>query len=58
MNKSELETKSYQQLFELFYRSGGVIDVNHYATSDELIDAILIGKKLLGGFAEDKDVLY
>lgn len=58
MNKSELETKSYQQLFELFYRSGGVIDVNHYATSDELIDALLTGKKLLGDFAEDEDVLY
>lgn len=58
MNKSDLETKSYQQLFELFYQSGGVIDVNHYASSDELIDALLTGKKLLGGFVENEDVLY
>lgn len=58
MNKSDLETKSYQQLFELFYQSGGVIDINHYASSDELIDALLIGKKLLGGFVENEDVLY
>lgn len=58
MKKSELETKSYQQLFELYYQSGGNIDVNHYATRDELIDALLSGKKLLGGFVKDKDVLY
>lgn len=58
MKKSELETKSYQQLFELYYRSGGNIEINHYATSDELIDALLSGKKLLGGFTEDEDVLY
>lgn len=58
MNKSELEEKTYQQLFELYYRSGGNIDVNHAATKNELIDALLSGKKLLGGFVEDKDVLY
>lgn len=58
MKKSELETKSYQQLFELYYQSGGNIQINHYATSDELIDALLSGKKLLGGFIEDEDVLY
>lgn len=58
MNKSDLETKSYQQLFELFYQSGGVIDVNHYASSDELIDALLTGNKLLGVFVEDENVLY
>lgn len=58
MNKNDLETKSYQQLFELFYQSGGVISINHNATSDELIDALLTGKKLLGGFVEDEDVLY
>lgn len=58
MNKSDLETKSYQQLFELFYQSGGVIAVNHYASSDELIDALLSGKKLLGDFTENEDVLY
>lgn len=58
MKKSELETKSYQQLFELYYQSGGNIQINHYATSDELIDALLSGKKLLGGFTEDEDVLY
>lgn len=58
MNKSDLETKSYQQLFELFYQSGGVVDVNYYATSEELIDAILTGKKLLGGYVEKEDVLY
>lgn len=58
MNKSELEKKSYQQLFELFYQSGGRIDLNHYTTSDELIDALLTGKKLLGGFVENEDVLY
>lgn len=58
MKNNELETKSNQQLFELYYRSGGNIDVNHYATRDELIDALLTGKKLLGGFVEDEDVLY
>lgn len=58
MKKSELETKSYQQLFELYYQSGGNIQINHYASSDELIDALLSGKKLLGGFTEDEDVLY
>lgn len=58
MNKSELEKKSYQQLFELFYQSGGVIDVNHYVTADELIDALLTGKKLIGGYVEKEDVLY
>ena len=58
MNKSELEKKSYQQLFELFYQSGGKVDLNHYTTNDELIDALLTGKKLLGGFVENEDVLY
>lgn len=58
MKKSDLETKSYQQLFDLFYQSGGSIDINHRTTSDELIDALLTGKKLLGGFVEDEDVLY
>lgn len=58
MKKNDLETKSYQQLFELFYQSGGRIDINYNATSDELIDALLTGKKLLGGFVEDEDVLY
>lgn len=58
MNKNDLEKKSYQQLFELFYQSGGVIDVNHYVTTDELIDALLTGKKLLGGYVENEDVLY
>lgn len=58
MNKSELEKKSYQQLLELFYQSGGKVDLNHHTTSDELIDALLTGKKLLGSYVEDEDVLY
>lgn len=58
MKKSELESKSYQQIFELYYQSGGNIEINHAATKNELIDALLSGKKLLGGFVEDKDVLY
>lgn len=58
MKKDDLETKSYQQLFELFYQSGGRIDINYNATSDELIDALLTGKRLLGGFVEDENVLY
>ena len=58
MNKSELEKKNYQQLLELFYQSGGKVDLNHYTTSDELIEALLSGKKLIGGFVEDEDVLY
>lgn len=48
MKKSDFESKSDQQLLDLYYQSGGNIDVDHYVTRDELIEALLSGNKLIG----------
>ena len=48
MKKSDLEKKSDDQLYDLYFQSGGKIDVDHYVTRDELIEALLSGNKLIG----------
>lgn len=48
MKKSDLEKKSDDQLYDLYFKSGGKIDVDHYVTRDELIEALLSGNKLIG----------
>lgn len=48
MKKSDLEKKSDDQLYDLYFQSGGNIDVDHYVTRDELIEALLSGNKLIG----------
>lgn len=48
MKKSDLEKKSDDQLYDLYFQSGGKIDVDHYVTRDELIEALLSGNKIIG----------
>lgn len=58
MKKSDLEKKSDDQLYDLYFQSGGKIDVDHYVTRDDLIEALLSGNKLIGYFEREDGMIY
>lgn len=60
MNKSDLNTKSYDELINIYFQSGGVIYAQHTPTRDELIAALSLGKKMIGriGVVDDDNIIY
>ena len=58
MKRSELEEKSNEQLYDLYYQSGGKIDVDHHTTREELVEALLTGNKLIGYFEREDGMIY
>lgn len=60
MNKSDLNTKSYDELINIYFKSGGVIYAQHTPTREELITALTLGNKLIGriGVVDDDNIIY